>query len=226
MRPLEILYSDPQVLVVFKPPGMPTQADQTGDMDLLETARAWVKQQFNKPGNVFLGMVHRLDRPVGGVVAFARTSKAASRLSEQFRDKTIQKKYIALIEGEMPTPEGELRNFLSSGPQNKMRVADARQGDAQEAILKYRRLNRSHRKFPGCSFLEIELITGRKHQIRAQLSHSGHAIVGDRKYGARTPLKAGRIALMAFHLAFDHPTKPERVVVDVPLSDDWPTGSL
>lgn len=222
---MRVLYEDNHLLVVLKPAGVPTQPDKTGDVSLMDQAKSYLAEKYEKKGNVFLGLVHRLDRPTAGVVVLARTSKGASRLSEQFRAGTIEKHYIALVSGEIPE-EGALKHFLAQGPQNKMNTFSQAGKDRQEARLSYRRLPRAHPDFPGCSFADVRLETGRKHQIRAQFSAMGHPIVGDRKYGCRVPLKAGRIALAAYSIAFQHPTKDEKIVVNAEVPEFWPKASL
>ena len=223
-RALSVLYEDNHLLAVYKPAGVPTQGDQTGDLSLFEMAKSYLAEKYQKPGNVYLGLVHRLDRPTEGVVLFARTSKAASRLSEQFREGTVRKTYLALVAGAPESEHGEIESYLSPGPQNKTRVSPRPTKDSQHALLHYQRLARRHLRFPECTFLEIDPRTGRKHQIRAQLSSIGLPIVGDRKYGCRVPLKAGRIALAAVSLAFEHPTTRERMTVAWEVPESWPKG--
>jgi 23S rRNA pseudouridine1911/1915/1917 synthase len=210
--PLLVLHEDNHVLVVHKPAGMPTQAGRPGEPCLLEVARQWVRERYEKPGRVYLGLVHRLDRPVAGVVVLARTSKAASRLSQQLRARTVAKIYRALVSGR-PTPDaGTLVHHVELTPDGRPVLHDAPGPDRKQAELRYRVLR------PGSpSLLEVELGTGRKHQIRMQLARRGHPIVGDARYGSTVPFTAGAIALYAWRLAFTHPTQPDRrVVVTVP----------
>lgn len=196
---LDVLYLDNHLLVVRKPAGLLVQGDRSGDPTLLEAAREHVRRVYAKPGNVFMGLVHRLDRPVSGVVVFARTSKAAARLSEQFRTRTPRKRYWALVKGAMPEA-GELVDRL----ERKGQTSAIATGDAgQEARLSYRRLGMRG----GVSWLEIDLHTGRHHQIRLQLAHHGHPILGDYRYGDGTGFPDRAVALHAVSLEIDHPTR-------------------
>lgn len=209
-----ILFVDNHLLVVNKPAGMPVQGDISGDLSLLDAGKAWLKTEYGKPGNVFLGLVHRLDRPVSGVVAFARTSKAASRLSEQFRERTVGKVYRAWVEGVTPA-QGHLKDQivrLESGSEI------GRGGEGQMAELSYKRIKTAG----GASLLEIELGTGRHHQIRVQFANAGHPIVGDRRYGSRTDYAEGKIALQAHSLSIKHPIRDERLTFTAPPDSDWP----
>jgi 23S rRNA pseudouridine1911/1915/1917 synthase len=211
-RPLQVLYEDNHLLAVYKPAGMPTQAGHAGEPCLLEVARDYIRDRYHKPGRVFLGLVHRLDRPVAGVVVLARTSKAASRLSQQFRSRTVTKRYRALVSG-CPTPgEHTLVHHVELRPDGRAVLHDAPGADRKEARLRYRVLRAG-----SPSLLEVELGTGRKHQIRMQLARHGHAIVGDARYGSTIPFTADTIALVAWRLELTHPTQPElRVVLTVP----------
>ena len=219
---LKVIFEDNHLLVVEKPAGLPTQGDKTGDESLLDQAKEYLKKKYEKPGNAFVGLVHRLDRPVGGLVVLAKTSKCASRLSELFRTRDIEKKYLALVEGRPTQSQGRLEHFLGPGPQNKVKASASEKEGFKQAILTFSQLPQRHEKFPECTFLEVDLHTGRKHQIRAQLSFAGHAIVGDRKYGSRTPLKAGRIALVAHKISFAHPETKEMLHFELPLKSSWP----
>ncbi len=202
----EIKYCDNHLLVADKPPGMLTQADRTGDPDLLSTCREYVARRFNKPGNVYLGLVHRLDRPASGLVVFARTSKAAARLSAQFRERTVSKKYLVLVEGAM-TGGGELRDYVRKDLTG-VTSATPDHPDGRLAELEWTALA----GFGNCSLLQIDLLTGRKHQIRFQLSRAGHPVIGDFRYGSTTKLDGRNIALHGYRLAVDHPTRRERLV--------------
>ena len=183
---------------------------------LLELARQYVKQRYQKPGNVFLGAMSRLDAPVSGVVLFARTSKAASRLTEQFRTREVEKTYWALVAGS-PPPSAECVDWMIKDERHRrMHLATAGQPGAQEARLQYRRLA----QLPRASLLEITLETGRKHQIRLQLSSRGLPILGDRKYGSRDAFAAG-IALHSRRLRFNHPTRHEPIELIAPLPPAW-----
>ncbi len=209
-----VLYQDNHLLAMIKPTGMLTQADRTGDICLMDLARRYLKERYEKPGEVYLGLVHRLDRPVGGVIVFARTSKAAGRLSAQFRERDTKKFYRAVVEGRPAPPEGELTHFLvKSG--TMMKVAGPDTAGAQEARLFYRTLEKSAE----VSLMEVELITGRKHQIRAQLSAMGWPIVGDIKYGAAQMrgVKRGAgdvvrgIRLWAYSVTVAHPVSGKQM---------------
>lgn len=211
---LEVLYLDNHLLVVRKPAGVLAQADQTGDISLLEQGKAFLKAQFNKPGEVFLGLVHRLDRPASGVVVFARTSKAASRLSAQFRTRQIEKKYWALVEGQTPE-RGHLVHHLARRQSRSRVVAPP---DGQRAELSYVR-----RKYAdGASWVEIDLETGRHHQIRVQFSQIGHPLLGDFKYGAQKPFPNRALALHARALTVMHPTTQEHMTFIAEPEPFWP----
>ncbi|MHB9029754.1 MAG: RluA family pseudouridine synthase [Candidatus Latescibacterota bacterium] len=212
----DILYEDNHLLVVNKPAGILTQSDQSGDDSLLEWCRRYIRDHYRKLGNVFLGMVHRLDRPVCGVIVFARTSKAASRLSGQIRLGEMEKIYRAVVEGRLEG-EAELSHLLVRRGSQTVPVSLPESG-SQQAVLRYAALESAFRK----SLTEITLITGRKHQIRAQMSAIGHPILGDRKYGSPTSLGPDRIALMCRSLSFHHPTRDERLTFTVPEPGWWP----
>lgn len=190
---VDILHCDNHVLVAVKPPNVPSQRDISGDPDMLTLMRAYVKEAYGKPGEVYLGLVHRLDRPVGGLMAFARTSKAAARLSEQIRAREMEKTYLAIVRGEA-AEEARLTGTI--------RRED---GAEQDAELTYRLRDRRE----GLSLLSVQLVTGRKHQIRIQLSREHLPIWGDARYGAGKP--GEQIALWAERLSFTHPTRRERM---------------
>jgi len=208
------LYEDNHIIIVNKQPGEIVQGDKTGDTPLSDTIKQYLKEKYNKPGNVFCGVVHRIDRPVGGVVVFAKTSKALSRLNDMLRNGDIHKTYWALVEGHPGKDEDTLSDMLvNDGRINKTFIA--RQGDkeAKESVLKYKTIANGDRY----SLLEINLLTGRKHQIRAQLSNIGHPIKGDLKYGARRSNPGGGISLLARHIEFIHPVSKQLVSVDAPV---------
>lgn len=215
--PLTVLYEDNHCLAVVKPAGMLIAGDRTGDESLLDLAKAYIGEKYQKPGAVFLGLVHRLDRPVSGVVLFARTSKAAGRLFEQFQKRTVEKRYQAVVEGRISPPEGTLVDWLIKDEEQNLvsRVAPETPG-SREAILKYRTLKTGSKN----SLVEIDLQTGRSHQIRVQLAGTGCPIVGDRKYGSAIGLR-GTIALHAAALSFEHPTRKERISVSAEVPDGW-----
>ena len=212
-----VLYEDNHCLALAKPPGMPSVGDRTRTLSALAWAREYIKHKHGKPGNVYLGVVHRLDQPVSGVLLFARTSKAAARLNEQFRDGTVQKLYWAIVEGRAAWTERLLEHFLfKDRRRNLVRVVDARQPGAKHARLHASVLIR-HGQW---SLLQIEPQTGRSHQIRVQLAAVGLPIVGDRKYGARTAFAEG-IALHAARLVIRHPTRKEPLELVAPLPVTW-----
>jgi 23S rRNA pseudouridine1911/1915/1917 synthase len=222
---LEVLFEDNHCLVVNKPAGLLSQADNTGDPSVVSWAKDHLKARYQKPGNVYVGLVHRLDRPTSGVVLLARTSKAASRLSAQFRAGLVAKVYWAIVEGEPAADHGEWIDLLEKDRRaNLVRVKAAQQPDegGKEARVAYRVVARSA---GGCK-LELRPATGRSHQLRVQLANRGMPIVGDRKYGSATVLKAEdggrRIALHARELSFKHPTREEVTSVVAPVPADWP----
>lgn len=185
---VEILYVDNHLLVAVKPPNLPSQADASGDMDMFTLMKAYIKETYHKPGEAYLGLLHRLDRPVGGLMAFARTSKAAARLSQQLRTHAMRREYLAVVRGDAPQ-EAVLEDML-----------ERPDGPAQRAALRYRCIARAE----GLSLLDVQLETGRKHQIRIQLSRAGLPIWGDARYGAGRP--GEQIALWAAGLQLMHPT--------------------
>lgn len=211
-----ILHEDNHCLALNKPAGLLTMGDHTGEPTLVDVARDYLREKYQKPGNVFVGVVHRLDRPVSGVVLFARTSKGASRLSEQFRTHSIEKKYLALVEGSVTQPRGELRDRLHKNEDRNFVSVVKGDQDGQDCILRYERLDR----FGRFSLLQIEPQTGRSHQIRVQLASRGWHIVGDRKYGS-TVSAEGFIALHAQSLGFLHPTTKEPLTVSCREPDAW-----
>ncbi len=215
--PDRVIYEDNHCLAFNKPCGLLTAGDRTGDVSLLELAREYVRERYRKPGHVYLGLVHRLDRPVSGVVLFARTSKAAARLSAQFRDGTIEKVYWAWVEGVPGRSHGEFHDHLiKDSARNIVRVGTAPSADARAAAIEYRIMDRA----AGRSLVEIRPRTGRAHQIRVQLASRGFPIIGDVKYGSRIVL-GGKIALHAAQLRFEHPTRREMVTVCAPEPSFW-----
>ncbi|MBR3255952.1 MAG: RluA family pseudouridine synthase [Clostridia bacterium] len=217
MEKIKVLFEDNHILVVEKTPNIPSQADKTRDIDMLSLAKNYIKQKYNKPGNVYLGLVHRLDRPVGGVMVFAKTSKAASRLSEEVRNKTFRKTYLAVVDGKFENIEGKLEDYLYKDERNNMsRVVKPEKKNAKYASLDYKVL--VYDEVKNLSLVEIHLHTGRHHQIRVQLSNFGHSIFGDQKYGTRGQGK--QIALWAYELSIVHPTtKEEMTFKDLPESN-------
>lgn len=214
---IDILYEDNHLLVVRKPAGMLTMGDASGAKTMVDLAKTYLKKKYNKPGDVFLGVVHRLDRPVSGVLVFARTSKAAGRLSAQFREHTVEKTYVALIEGRVNSASGTLRHWLwKDRGSNVVSVVAPGSTGSQECVLQYQQM-KSHGTM---SLLEIAPETGRSHQIRVQLASQGWCIVGDRKYGSRSAWPEG-IALHARRIVFEHPTKQEPVTVVADFPASW-----
>lgn len=238
-KKLEILYEDNHLLVVNKPSGLATMGLPAGEETLLTRAKAYIAEKYQKPGNVYLGIVSRLDTPVTGVVVLARTSKAADRLNEQFRRHTTEKRYLAVVEGPIPL-EGPLRDWIKEDEHHKkcyitklaqdgLNSKTAQSGAAKEAILHFHRLKRLD---ANRSLVEILLETGRKHQIRLQLSHFGYPIFGDWKYGSRNLCSDGlrkpsrlkndhRIALHARSLTVQHPTRDEKMTFIAPIPSFW-----
>jgi len=216
---LRILYEDNHLISVYKPSGVPVQPDASGAVSLMDMTREYIRKKYSKPGNVFLGLVHRLDRPVSGVVLFAKTSKAASRISEQIRSRTPEKVYLALVHGEVRPPSGSLVSFLKKG-EKKVHTVGEGEEEAKKASLSYRTLRSAKRK----TLLEIRLHTGRKHQIRVQLAASGHPVEGDVKYGAPYALSGGGIRLTALSLTFEHPTRKERITI-MAAAPEWMLNS-
>lgn len=207
--PIEVLYEDNHLLAIHKPAGVLSTTDETGDDSAFHWAGHYLKVKYNKPGNVFVGVVHRLDRPVSGVLLFARTSKAASRLSDQFRRRAVAKRYIAIVEGRAPDGPQTLEDCLRKNEQtNTVSVVGPNDHRGKPSRLNYVSQQQQH----GHSLLHIEPLTGRSHQIRVQLSSRGLPIVGDVKYGASHGL-GRRILLHAHELEFDHPTQKHRMTV-------------
>lgn len=214
MQNLKILFEDNHIIVVEKTPNIPSQSDKTGDIDMLTLVKQYIKEKYNKPGNVYLGLVHRLDRPVGGIMIFAKTSKAASRLSDEVREKVFKKKYLAVVDGKIEKTKGSLENYLYKDERNNMsKVVNKDKKNAKLAKLDYEVL--FYDEVKNLSLLKINLHTGRHHQIRVQLSNFGHSIFGDQKYGTRGTGK--QIALWAYELTIVHPiTKEEMTFKDLP----------
>lgn len=211
MRELTVLHCDNHLLVVSKPAGVPTVPDESGDASLFDAARDWVGVTFDKPGRVFLGVVHRLDRPVSGVVVFARTSKSAARLSEQFRDHRAEKIYWGIGRGEPLASEGEVVQWLTKDSERNRVVAfDREREDTKRAVTRYRVLARR----AGQTLYEFTPLTGRAHQLRVCAAKLGTPLLGDLRYGATEPLPDRSVALHARRLAIEHPTLRERRVFE------------
>lgn len=214
MQNLKILFEDNHIIVVEKKPNIPSQADKTNDNDLLTEVKKYIKEKYHKPGNVYIGLVHRLDRPVGGIMVFAKTSKAASRLSNQIREKVFKKKYLAVVDGKIIPEQGSLEDYLYKEERtNTSRVVKKEKKNAKLAKLDYK--VKKYNKVKDLSLLEIDLHTGRHHQIRVQLANFGHSIFGDQKYGTRG--KGKQIALWAYELTIQHPITNEKLTfTDLP----------
>ena len=213
---ITVLYEDNHVLCVVKPPNVPVQADSSHDEDLLTMLKQYLKEKYHKPGNVYLGLVHRLDRPVGGVMVFAKTSKAASRLSESIRTGQLHKEYLAVVKGSFSEKKGTYTDYLIKDHQkNMVRVTDTVHG--KKCVLHYEVLSEKQ----GMSLVRILLETGRSHQIRVQFSSHGHPLIHDQRYNPH-PGK-GQIALFADRLTFPHPVKKEPVTVSAlpEKKDPW-----
>ena len=220
---IEILHEDNHCLVVNKPAGCPTQPDSSGDPCLEALVRADLKRRYKKPGNVYLGLIHRLDRPTSGALLLAKTSKAAARLSSQSRDGRITKTYWAIVEGHVQPETGIwLDEILPGESGHSMKVVKSGTPGARSAETRYRILDEKD----GLTLLELTLVTGRKHQIRLQCSSRGHPVLGDLRYGSKRRLDASdggaRIALHAREIRFNHPTREEAISVTAPAPADWP----
>ncbi len=244
---VKILYEDNHLLVVVKPPDIPVQADISGALDLLNLLKGYLKEKYNKPGEAYLGLVHRLDRPTGGVMVFAKTSKAAGRLSEQIRERLTGKTYLAVVSGIMTEKEGAFSDWLLKDTRtNMVKIVPPHTNGAKDAVLGYRVLEERE----GLSLVSVRLLTGRGHQIRVQMAHHAAPIVGDRRYGKETgpgPFsssqergkgltqnpednESGRkgqgpeegMALWAYELSFAHPVKKEELIFSEPPPAKWP----
>lgn len=212
MNNLDILYEDNHLIVVVKKPNVLSQGDNTCDIDMITMIKNYIKKKYNKPGNVFLGLVHRLDRPVGGVMVFAKTSKAASRLSKQIVDGKMDKSYYAVINGYLDKKQGTFKDKLEKTEDKKVLVNTP---NGKEAILNYNVIKEKD----NLSLVEIQLITGRYHQIRVQFAHRNHPLYGDQLYGK--PDKK-QIALFAYKLSFFHPITKEKMTFEIkPKGGIW-----
>ena len=214
---VKILYEDNHIIVAIKPAGVLSQSDGSNAPDMLTILKAYIKEKYQKPGDVYLGLVHRLDRPVSGVMVFARTSKAASRLSEQIRSRRVDKIYRCVVTGVLEG-EGRLENFISKDESsNTVTVSDLEKPGFKASYLDYRAVSYKD----GMTLAEVRLGTGRSHQIRAQMAHSGHPIIGDQKYGKKDN-RTKDIALEAYKLSFEHPVKREFITFEAPVPDTFP----
>lgn len=214
---MEVIYEDNHIIVVNKSTSEIVQGDKTGDTPLSELVKVWLKEKYDKPGNVFCGVTHRLDRPVSGIVIFAKTSKALSRLNEMFRNGDVKKTYWAITKNAPDNTEGELQHWLvRNEKQNKSYAYDQQKSNAKLAILNYRLLAHSERY----NLLEVDLKTGRHHQIRCQLAKMGCVIKGDLKYGADRSNPDGGICLHARQVTFTHPVSKELISIVAPVPND------
>lgn len=215
--PLHVLYEDNHLLVIDKPAGLASQGAAEDEESAVTLVRDYLKQKYDKPGNVFVGVVSRLDLPTTGALLFARTSKAAARLSEAFRTHAVKKTYWAILEGKVSPREGELSHWLcEDAARRSSRICDEKSPGAKLARLKYRTLFAG----AGWTVVEIELLTGRKHQIRVQFADLGHPVLGDGKFGATVDFSPG-IALHARRIEFEHPVRKEPVIVEAPVGRAW-----
>ena len=214
---VKIIYEDNHIIVAIKPAGVLSQSDGSNAPDMLTILKAYIKEKYKKPGEVFLGLVHRLDRPVSGVMVFARTSKAASRLSEQIRSRKVDKIYRCVVTGVLEG-EGRLENYISKDESsNTVTVSDFEKPGFKASYLDYRAVSSKD----GMTLAEVRLGTGRSHQIRAQMAHSGHPIIGDQKYGKKDN-RTKDIALEAYKLSFEHPVKREFITFEAPVPVTFP----
>ncbi|WP_276911976.1 RluA family pseudouridine synthase [Hallella colorans] len=214
---MKVVYEDNHLIIVYKESGEIVQGDKTGDTPLSETVKAYIKDKYHKPGAVFLGVVHRLDRPVSGLVIFARTSKALARLNDMFRRGDIHKTYWAITQNAPPVEQDTLTSWLQRNErQNKSYVYDQEVPNSKKAVLNYQLRSRSDRY----CLIEVELLTGRHHQIRAQLSHIGCPIKGDLKYGAKRSNPDGSISLLSCKVEFVHPVSKKNIILNSPIPDD------
>ncbi|WP_250673102.1 RluA family pseudouridine synthase [Paraclostridium ghonii] len=217
---IKVIYEDNHLLVVEKPVNTLSQGDDTNDKDMVNLLKQYVKVKYNKPGNVFIGLVHRLDRPVGGVMVFAKTSKAASRLSEQVRNKTFKKTYRAVLNGNMKKDTDTLKDFLYKNRKtNMVSVVNKDHKEAKNAELSYNTLNKKE-KF---SMVEVDLKTGRSHQIRIQFANRKHPLFGDQRYGQDVNKKGDQIALWSYKVEINHPTTKEKMefICEPPNEYPW-----
>lgn len=216
---LNVLYEDNHLIFVDKPVNVPVQEDESQDMDLLTMVKADIKERFNKPGNVYVGLVHRLDRPVGGVMVFAKTSKAASRISDVIRRQKMDKSYLAIVRGKPKQTSGRLEDYLvKDKKKNMVRTSGPDHKEAKKAILEYELLGTKE----DLSLVSINLITGRPHQIRVQFASRGLPLYGDQKYGVKVNKPGQQIALWSETLAFEHPTKKEEIRVQSAPPSEYP----
>jgi len=214
-KPFEPLYIDNHLMVVNKPAGILAQADETGDPDILTLGKAYLKKRFGKPGKVYLGLVHRLDRPVSGVMVLARTSKAAARLTEMFRERQVEKRYLAVVEGQISGTDHWRDYLLKDG--RKVRTVAADHPKGKEARLSWQAIDTG----ASTSLVEVALHTGRPHQIRLQFASRGYPLVGDLRYDAKTRFDGINLALHSYSLGITHPTRREPMSFVVRPPQSW-----
>lgn len=217
---ISILYEDNHLLVVEKPVNIPVQKDSTNDIDMLTILKDDIKVRYNKPGNVYLGLVHRLDRPVGGAMVFAKTSKAASRLSDQIRTRGMNKTYVAVVHGKFENKQGRLEDYLLKDETNNMvSVVLPEVKGAKQAILDYYVIG----EYRDYTMVKVDLLTGRSHQIRVQFSNIGHPLYGDQRYGKSVNKVGQQIALWSYGIGFKHPTTEEvlDLICKPPNEEPW-----
>ncbi len=213
MMSLNILYEDNHIIVVVKPCNVLSQGDRTGDLSIIDLIKSYIKEKYHKPGNVYLGLVHRLDRPVGGIMVFAKTSKAASRLCRSFNEHNIKKKYLAIVYGKMEQDSSTLIDYILKDKNGNAFISK----DGKKAILDYQVLEYNDKK--NCSLLSIDLKTGRHHQIRIQFASRGHYLLGDQRYGVSDNKQ---ICLFAYYLSFTHPVLKENLEFKVlPIKENY-----
>ena len=218
MNKLNVLYEDNHIIVAVKPANIPSQADISGDIDMLTMVKEYVKKKYNKPGNVYIGLVQRLDRPVSGIMVFARTSKAASRLTNEIKEHKVKKTYLAVVRGLFNKKNGSLVNYIVKQNDNSSKITTKDKGKI--AKLKYEVISENKEK--KLSLVRVNLETGRHHQIRVQFANINHSLYGDQRYGIRDNKQ---IALLSYKLEFEHPVKKEVMTFEIspPNSEPWKT---
>ncbi|MBE7075861.1 MAG: RluA family pseudouridine synthase [Clostridiales bacterium] len=208
MEKLTVLYEDNQIVVVIKPQNVPSMPDESKDQDLLSMVKSYVKEKYQKPGDAFIGLVHRLDRPTGGIMVFARNSKSAERLSKQFQEHSVEKEYYAVVNGVVKVKSQKLTNYLKKDTkENIVKIVPMSEQGVKKAELVYNLLAENDKE----SLLKVNILTGRSHQIRVQLANIGHSLVGDVKYG-KAKGTTSKLGLWAGKLTFEHPKTKERMV--------------
>lgn len=217
---IDVLYEDNHIIVVEKPVNIPVQRDRSNDNDMLTLIKNDLKEKYKKPGNVYLGLVHRLDRPAGGVMVFAKTSKAASRLSRDMREGRLKKNYLAVVHGELKNSSGTLRHFLLKDREaNIVTITGENSQGAKSALLNYTMLEYAR----GLSLINVDLVTGRPHQIRVQLAGTGHPLFGDQKYGAGLNKHGLQLALWSAEIQLTHPVSQQKISFNSspPMTEPW-----